>query len=538
MSSATEALKPMGADDFAVLGRAFDLLVDLPPAQRGPQLPRALVGRDDLRPALQRLLDATDAGAPALESTALELLERAASSPATASRDDDGDLSGQRAGDVQLLARIASGGMGDVYLGERAAGASRRRVAVKLLKRGLDTDVLLARFRREQHTLAALQHEGVVAFLDAGALPDGRPYLVMEHVDGAPITHWCRDTGASLAQRVALLVQACEAVQFAHQELVLHRDLKPDNILVTAGGRTQLLDFGVATLLSCDGDSTRPVTAGPAPLTWRYASPEQLRGERVSVATDVHALGLVLHELITGRPAFEGEPGGAGRGVGAGVGVGGHRQPPATPSSLLTGAQRRAVAGDLDAIVARATAADPDRRYPSVERLSDDLRRWLVGEPVSARQGRATERARRWASRHRLPVAAAAALLLLLGALLVGTWLGKRRAEDSASQGWGAHALARRATVFLEQVLVEGPPADAQARAALDVRVTEQLSTLPESEALVRLALGHLYLEQGHHADARRQLERALLVGERARGLNAPDTARALALLGRLAGPR
>ena len=516
----------MHADDWRLVSAAFEQAVDLLPHERPAAVSRALAARDDLRPDVLRLLDATDSGPSVVDGGALQLLEAQAGDAASAHR-DDGDLTGQHAGRVQLRARIASGGMGDVYLGEQPVGAAVRRVAVKVLKRGLDADALLARFRREQETLAALHHEGVVAFLDAGALPDGRPFLVMEHVEGAPLGEWCDASGAGVRRRVELVRDACAAVQFAHQELVLHRDLKPDNILVTRDGRTKLLDFGVAKLLTPGGERTDPsATAGAAaPLTWRYASPEQLRGERVSVATDVHALGLVLYELLARQPAYEGAP--------PLPGVSGERPLPPLPSEAVGANHRRELAGDLDAIVMRALHPEPARRYPSAERLADDLSRWLAGEPVSARRGRMRERAGRWLRRRRAPVAAAAALLLLLGALLTGTWIGKQRAEVDASHGWGAHAQARRATSFLEELLVQGLPADDAGRAALDQRVDDELARLAEAEALVRLALGRVALEQGRPRDAVRQLERALAIGEHATGLNTRDEARARELLER-----
>jgi tRNA A-37 threonylcarbamoyl transferase component Bud32 len=524
----------MAADDWSLVSRAFEAAVDAAPAARPALVARALGGRDDLADEVARLLDATDTGPGPLDGTALDLLEAQADAGGEGACDDDADLSGRRAGPVTLSRRLASGGMGDVYLGERRVGEAKRRVAVKVLKRGLDTDALLARFRREQETLAALHHEGVVAFLDAGALPDGRPYLVMEHVDGLPLTAWCDREEADVRARVDLARRTCEVVQFAHQELVLHRDLKPDNILVTDDGRPKLLDFGVATLLRPGGDDA-VTDAGRAPLTWRYASPEQLAGGRVSVATDVHALGLVLYELLAGSPARTGEP--------EELDVPALSSPylpqmPPPPSVVAAADPARAgqaalLSGDLDAVVMRALDPEPARRHPSASALAEDLRCWLDGEPVSARRGPIGERTGRWLRAHRGAALTALATLALVAALLAGTWLGKRRAEAEASRGWGAHAQARYAAFFLEQLMVEGLAESPEGRASLDERVEDELAQRPETRALVRLALGHLALERGRPVDAERQLLEALGIGPAGKGLNTSDKARARTLLER-----
>jgi len=509
----------------------FERALELDEAARAELLTSEAAGDPGTRATVERLLAADATGDGPLDHSALELLE--ADGPAASSADNDAaDLAGQLVGGVRLVRRISSGGMGDVYLGERDVGGARRRIAVKLLKRDLGTADLLRRFRREQETLAALQHEHIVAFLDAGALPDGRPYLVMEYVDGLPITEWCRVRAAGVRQRVALLREVCAAVAFAHQNLVLHRDLKPGNILVTEAGRPKLLDFGVAKLLQPEtqasgagavaADATDAGAARP-PLTWRYASPEQLGGGRVSAATDVYALGLILYELLCGRPAFDAD------GVHAATLQ--RPQPPPPSAALPSGSPRsevRALRGDLDAIVMQAIRPEPERRYASVEALSADLGRWLEGEAVTIHRGTAIERLTRVVRRHRWTAAVVATLLLCLAAGLAGTLVGKWRAEREASRGWGAHAQARAAAAFLEDVLLAGGPVADADWAALDARVAAELGRWPESEALVRLALGRLALAQGRPAVASANLDRALSLE---RGLNPDDTTRAKALL-------
>jgi tRNA A-37 threonylcarbamoyl transferase component Bud32 len=539
--------------EWPALRALFERALELDAGGRAALLASDAAGDPGTRAAVERLLAAAGEAEGPLDRSALELLEAAApagdgpdrSGSDLARRDVAGrDLAGRDVGGATLVGRISAGGMGEVWLGERVVGGARRRVAVKLLRRGLDSDDLLRRFRREQETLAALHHENIVAFVDAGALADGRPYVVMEYVEGLPITEWCRERAAGVRERVALLREVCAAVAFAHQNLVLHRDLKPGNILVTGAGRPKLLDFGVAKLLAPearaaagrdgnpgpDADATDP-GAARAPLTWRYASPEQLAGARVSAATDVHALGLILYELLCERPAFGADDAALGR---ARAGL--RRSPPPPSTALPPGAPRslvRALRGDLDAIVMQAIRPEPELRYPSAEALSADLGRWLEGEAVSAHRGTAAERLARVVRRRPWTAALLVVLSLCLLAGMLGALVGKQRAEREASRGWGAHAQARAAAVFLEELLVRGAALDEAGWLALDARVGAELGRWPETEALVRLALGHLALEQGRPSVAERQLERALSLD---RGLNPDDTARAAALLVRARG--
>jgi serine/threonine-protein kinase len=482
-----------------------------------------LADRQDLLADVQGLLAASAAGPSPLDRPAVDLLaeEQRATDTAGPEARGEGDLVGRVVGGHVLVGRISSGGMGDVYLGERPVGAARRRAAIKVLKRGLDTDALLRRFRREQQTLAALHHEHVVAFLDAGALPDGRPYVVMEHVDGAPLTAWCAARGTDLRGRLALLLDVCDAVHFAHENGVVHRDLKPANVLVTDAGTVKLLDFGVAKLLAGPGrggagggasggdgaaeasDPTDVTGTAGVPATPRYAAPEQLRGGPVTPASDVHALGLLLDELIAERPAFAHRSG-------LDAAPGPDAPPPEPPSARggLVAAAPRALRRDLDAIVLKAVQADPARRYAGADALAADLRRALRGAPIAARHVTALDRAARWARRHRAGAAVGAALLLALGTGLVGTWLGMVRAETDASRGWGAHGQARRSTAFLAELLAAG--GDVQAtHATAEARLAAELGAYPEAEMLVRLALGRMARAQGRPDLAAPQLARA-----------------------------
>jgi tetratricopeptide (TPR) repeat protein len=316
--------------------------------------------------------------------------------------------------------------MGSVYLAERADGAFAKQVALKLLRRGLDSDDLLARFRAERQILAALDHPNIARLVDGGASEDGRPYLVMEYVAGEDLLAWCDKRALDLPERLALFCQLCAAVQYAHRNLVIHRDIKPGNVLVTLEGVPKLLDFGIAKLLA--GDATETQT-GLRPLTPACASPEQLRGGHVTTASDVWALGVLLYELLAGTHPFVAET--ADATVRAIV-----EDTPKRPSAVAEPRRARLIAGDLDTVIGKALRKEPDARYDSVAELADDLRRWLEGRPVRARPPTLRYRARLFMRRHRWAVAGAALLGLSLVAGIAATaWQAARaRAERARAE--------------------------------------------------------------------------------------------------------
>src|SRR5690606_28143495 len=320
------------------------------------------------------------------------------------------------------------------YLAERDDAEFQKRVALKVVRRGMDTDDILLRFRYERQILASLEHPNIARLYDGGATPDGRPYLVMEYIEGVPITRHCDEAGLSIDDRLRLFADVCRAVQFAHQNLVVHRDIKPSNILVQPDGTVKLLDFGIAKLLgpAIAGGAGAVGPAYAAPLTRaelriftpEYAAPEQLAGEPVTTATDVYSLGVLLFELLTGR-----RPTGGADAVRPSATLGRRASAPAGGSDDRTrdaeGAAsleeiarrrgttpdrlRRRLRGDLDAIVATALARDPARRYASAGQLLADVEWHLAGFPVEARAPSFGYRAASFVRRHRVGVAAAAA---------------------------------------------------------------------------------------------------------------------------------
>lgn len=324
-------------------------------------------------------------------------------------------IEGRRVGAYRLVRLLGRGGMGAVFLGERADGHFEKRVAIKLLPIGLATEAARRRFLTERRVLAGLEHSNIARLLDGGIEADGTPYFVMEYASGTSIDEYCRRHELNLSARLQLFLQVLDAVAHAHRSGIVHRDLKPANVLVTEEGQVRLVDFGIAKLMQPHvGETlTRP---GEGPLTPRYAGPEQLRGEAVSPATDVYALGIMLYELLAGCPPYELD------------GVSFERlfrivceQHPLPPSSRALAHLRRHLRGDLDAIVLRALRKEPHLRYDSAADLRDDVERHLAGRPVLARQGTFAYRASRLVRRHRAPLIGAVTTVFAVLAML-GAW--------------------------------------------------------------------------------------------------------------------
>ena len=437
-------------------------------------------------------------------------------------------LEGTDIGPYRVVRRLGAGGMGTVYLAVRGADEFQKRVALKVLKRGMDTDAVVQRFRAERQILASLEHPYISSLFAGGTTADGRPYFVMEFVDGLPIDEYCDAKRLDTTARLHLFIKICAAVQHAHQTLVIHCDIKPANVLVTADGTPKLLDFGIAKLLNPAGLQTTALTLDGAPLlTPEYASPEQVRGGVVTTATDVYALGVLLYELLTGRRPYEltsrtpadiarvicdsvpERPSTAATRLDA-------RQPSADPRRL-----RRRLAGDLDTIVLKALSKEPPRRYASVDQFAEDVRRHLAGLPVLARPDTVAYRVATFVRRHRTAVAAAALVLVaLVAGLVVATWqariasreraLAERRFDD-------VRALANVALLDIHDAIRDLPGAT------------------PARQLLVAKGLAYLdklSQDAGDRADLRRELAGAYVkIGDvqgRPFNPNLGDTAGAL----------
>jgi len=454
-----------------------------------------------------------------------------------------------RIGPYRILAEAGRGGMGTVYLAERDDGDFQKRVALKVIRDDAALPQLVRRFLDERRILASLEHPAIALLLDGGVTPSGAPFYAMEFVDGVRIDQWCDEAGVDLTGRIRLFLQVCEAVAYAHRNLVVHRDLKPANILVTKEGQAKLLDFGIARLLTPEAGGGTTVL-GLRVLTPEYASPEQLAGDPVTTTSDVYSLGVLLHELLTGSapdrtpPSLSAFPGLSRAGA----------EMRTDPSTLVrrTGgaelARRRGTTpqglahllkGDLDAILRQALAPEVDARYGTVEALAADLRRHLEGRPVLARQGNNAYLIRRFIHRHRLAFGAAA------GLVVAGLGLGAAHTRAVSAQRDQALLQAERAdqvSDFLIALFAQSDPLSTGAgptdvREFLELgteRLRQELSEQPEVRASLLRALGRVQDNLGNYEEADRLFQEALQLRLATLPAGHDDTAEVLQDLGAL----
>lgn len=521
----TDARPHSDPDRRARIDSIFDEALERPPNERAAYLERACGGDLPLRAEVEELLRLTEVSTPALEPAAFVgtplLRGLCADLAATAFPE-----AGQRIGAWRIVSELGRGGMGVVYLAERADGAFEQRAALKLIHNVGESAEILRRFQQERQILASLAHPNIARLLDGGRADDGRPYLVMEFVEGRPIDRYCDEEQLTVDRRLALFVEVCRAVQHAHTNLVVHRDIKPGNIVVTPAGDVKLLDFGIARLMPPGDASDEPVTRVSA-LTPEYASPEQVLGRPATTVSDVYQLGLLLHQLLTGRRAQRVEgatPAALERAV--------CEMPATRPSDEISGencadvcdARRttaaaliRRLRGDLDGIVLTALRKEPERRYPSVERLIADVEHHRLGQPVTARGDSLMYRGKKFVGRHRLAVSAATiAAVVLLAAVTATAWQARvaTRERDRARL---AAARAERVAEFLIGVFETSAPErslgrDVPARELLDRgarRIDRELGDQPTLQAALLDVMGRVYTSLGSYKDAVPLLERA-----------------------------
>ena len=511
----------------------FGELVEL-----GPEAVRVrLAALDAADPALARLVRelvaADSAAGDFLEAGAAEYAPRLSALPADSSGQSD-CAPGQAIGPYVLVSLLGRGGMGEVWVAERRDGQFEQRVALKLLRKGIDSEGIRRRFVQERQLLARLEHPNIARLLDGGTA-DGRPYFVLELVEGQPITEFSRQRRLPLEERLLLVAKCCDAVDTAHRRLVVHRDIKPSNVLVTKDGEVKLLDFGIAKLLSAESGAADFTQVDERVLTPSYAAPEQILGEPVTTATDVYALGVLLYRLLTGvLPHARAAASAAqlasevesetiekpSRAVGhadleqAGL--------PAHQSAKLPAL----LEDDLDAIVLKALRREPDRRYSGAASLGDDLRRHLAGLRVEARPDTFSYRAGKFVRRHRAGATAAALTLLALLAGLAGTTWQARRAQANARR-------AERVQEFLIRLFQGSDPSrgrgpDASARDLLadgTRRIEGELRGEPEVQAELYDVVAQIHRSLGSIPESQRLAERSLSERRRIYGESSPVTA-------------
>lgn len=483
----------MNPERWRRIDELFRTVADRPPAEREAHLTRICGDDEDLRREVLDLL---------AHETADSFLDDPIKHAALAVTKEPADeLLGQRIGPYRLTRLIGRGGMGTVYEAVRDDQQFDQRVALKLIKRGMDSEFVRGRFLRERQILAALDHPHIARLFDGGETVDGLPYFVMEFVAGESIIEYCRQQELSLAAKLQLFRAVCAAVQHAHQKLVVHRDLKPSNILVTEDGTPKLLDFGIAKVLTPDlGDAHTRTETSVRLMTPEYASPEQVRGGTITTATDVYALGVVLYELLTGRRPYQFEtyaPQEIERAI--------CDTEAARPSEAVGQALRqgRELSGDLDNIVMMALRKEPARRYPSVEQFSEDLRRYLEGLPVTARPDTFTYRASKFVRRHRLAVVGATLLFLsLLGGILATTRAARQARAERARAERRFAQVRQLANTFLFDFhdKIQSVPGTTEARGLVAKTALEYLDSLAQEaagDAQLEWELAVAYLKVG-----------------------------------------
>ena len=533
----------MDLERWREVDRIFAAALELPPAERPAYLDAACVGDAACRCEVERLLAADEESTGFLESPPVELQRLAGGDP----------QEGESLGPYRLLRPIGSGGMGTVYLARREDEHYERDVAVKVLRSGLATTEALHRFVAERQILARLEHPNIARLYDGGSTEDGCPYLVMEMVEGEPVDAYCDRHRLTVEQRLVLFRKICAAVQYAHQNLLVHRDLKPANILVTPEGEPKLLDFGIAKQLAPEADDTLLRTRiGLRLLTPRYASPEQIRGDAITVASDVYSLGVVLYELLAGRSPYRAPrelpelPYEIERAI--------CEQEPERPSAALLRpgppnaeeialARRtrpqplaRRLSGDLDNIVLTALRKEPQRRYGSAAQLAEDLEKHLQDRPVTARPDTLSYRTRKFVRRHWTAVAATAAMALLVAGFVASLAAQGRQLAQERDK-------ARYSLSFLVDTFKQADPYHTRgerltAREILDqgaARISRELAGQPDVQAAVMDAIGEVNLGLGRYDKAEPLLRRALALRRQVFG---PDSLEVAESLEHLAGLR
>jgi serine/threonine protein kinase/Tfp pilus assembly protein PilF len=527
-------MPPLSADRWRALSPYLDEALELPTADRAAWLASIFARDAGLAVDLRKLLAEHD------RVHEVRFLEQ--SVPLTSRAALTQSLAGQAIGAYRLVSLIGQGGMGSVWLAERSDGRFEGHVAIKLLNIALMGRVGEERFRREGTILARLAHPHIARLIDAGVTPTGQPYLILEHVDGLSVDRYCDEHALGIEARVRLFLDVLEAVIHAHANLIVHRDIKPPNVLVSVDGRVKLLDFGIAKLIERDaewdpaGGGTSALTreAGTA-LTPEYAAPEQVAGGAVTTATDVYALGVLLYVLLSGQHP-------AGDAV----------QSPATLMHAIVDTEpkrvsetagskklRRLLRGDLDTIVAKTLKKDAAERYGSVAALADDLRRFLRHEPISARPDTLRYRTARFVRRNARGVAMAAAVVLLLGGSTAFYTSRLARERDRAQR---EAAKATKVSEVMVGLLSGADPISNRARPeGLTVRglldagaeqAQRELAGQPEVQAEIFTVLGRVYRRLGVFDKAQSLLEQALVVGRSAYGADSVRLAQTLNDLG------
>ena len=429
------------------------------------------------------------------------IFEEFAEFAATRLTENEGDRIGERLGAYVIVQELGRGGMGAVYLAKRADGQFHKRAAIKVLKRGTDTEEVLRRFRIERQILAELEHPNITRLLDAGTTADGLPYFVMEFVEGTPITRFVQRENVDLRGRLSLFIKVCSAVELAHRHQVIHRDIKPHNVLVNADREPKLLDFGIAKLLSIDSDEGITTVAAERRLTPLYAAPEQRAGQPATIATDVYSLGALLYELLTEKPPVADSDSKVSKDVASGR---------VSKVAASSGTEHQ-LRGDLDAIVLFAMRKEPEMRYATVADLADDIRRHLAREPVVARHPTLGYRAKCLVKRNGSRLVASAAVVIVLAGVLFAFWA---RSQQNAREAAGIPARGvsvpasdtRKSIAVLPFQNLSSDPDNAYFADGIQEEVLTRLTKIGDLKVISRTSTQGYQSQPGNLAEIAKQL--------------------------------
>lgn len=470
----------MDSQRWQTIKQILEKAIDLNPEERSSYLADVCGEDAELLREAEALLEYSDPDADVLEMPAFSGI----------TGQTGGSLIGEKIGSYKVVAELGAGGMGSVYLASRVDGAFKQDVALKLIKRGMDSDAILKRFYTERQILASLQHPNIAHLIDGGTTEHGLPFFVMEYVDGLSIMDYAEREDLDLSERLKMFTEVCGAVTFAHQNLIIHRDLKPSNILVTDSGSPKLLDFGIAKLLRPEASGAETATQNFI-FTPEYASPEQVRGEKLTTASDIYSLGVILYELLTGSRPHKADGGNISEIIRAVC-----DSEPERPSSVVSRASTgpkdtienerkttrhhpqllkpNALRGDLDNLILKALRKEPERRYSSVEQLKDDILNHLAGLPVTASADTWSYRSIKFIRRNRIGVAASALILITI---LVGIGATLYQAKKAEARFNDVRQLAN-SFLFEFHDAIEDLPGSTPARELVVKRAVEYLDKL------------------------------------------------------------
>jgi serine/threonine protein kinase len=540
----------MNQDKWNKIEQIFEEALEKTPSERESFLKDACGDDKELFDEVLSLLQADSNVHSIFQSNAVDSLKLS----------DAFNYEGKIIGSYKILKQIATGGMGSVFLAERADGQFEQKVALKLVKPGINSVEIIKRFQAERQILARLQHPNIARLLDGGLSEDGHPYFTMEYVDGESIDKYCDNHKLSIDERLRLFIKVCSAIHYAHQNLVIHRDIKPGNILITKEGNVKLLDFGIAKVFteSDKQELTRMTRTGLFVMTPEYAAPEQIRAEAITTATDVYSLGLILYNLLSGSFPYE---------IKSATPLELEKiicnTNPFKPSTLVTKASkatnendkdklaifekrnidanklRKKLAGDLDNICLMALRKEPERRYSSVEQFKSDIEKYLTGLPVIAHTPTIKYKTQKFIQRHKIGLAAAAATIILISLLTTFYFIQLKEERDKAQLEAQKSA---KVSEFLQDIFKVSEPSESRgktitARELLKSgaeKIETELQGQPDVKATMLEVIGRVYMTLGLYKEAEPLLENSLKIREQLFGENHLETSKSLNSLGEL----